>query len=339
MTHVRPLSLCAHDPRRGDPLLVVGLVCSVALGCGSGADVAASRPTPEAAATTPKAPPGPGETDEARKADAAKVAAAADTASKPAQVDAAADTASKPATPPAPASPDPAVVAPSGPLRAQTPGAYRPCEITVQSCTKDGKPCAADESCYVSLARVIPEGEPIDVNIEASVSLRWRYAADERVLESPGYIYKHTGANKGSRARRDGSDKQAVEFDAQGRLTRIGRDIRIDYTPDGRAAGRSYGKGNKWKQVVTYTWGPKETLGIGWTYPDSDEFCEPVPEKVELDAQGRVVREVFADCQINYSEFTLHYHYDAAGRPDALDVECAGDPKPDIWRLALKYEC
>ena len=37
---------------------------------------------------------------------------------------------------------------------------------------------------------------------------------------------------------------------------------------------------------MTYTWGPKETLGIGWTYPDSDEFCEPVPEKVELDAQG-----------------------------------------------------
>lgn len=314
------MSPCAHDPYRA-LVLVLGLLCSV--GCGPGTDAGAPKPE---ATVTPKPPPAPGATDGAKKADAAKV-------------DGAKDTASKPATPPEPAAPDPAAVAASGPLRAQTPGAYRPCEISVQSCTKDGKPCAADESCFIALARIIPEGEPIDFNLKVSESMRWRYAADERVLESPGHVYQHTAATRGTRARRNGSDKATVEFDDKGRLTRIGGDIRIDYTPDGRAAGRLRGKGKKWKPLVTYTWDANETFKIDWTYPDSDEFCEPAPDKVELDAQGRVVREVFADCQINYSEYTLHYHYDATGRPVAIDAECAGDPKPDIWRLALKYEC
>lgn len=226
-------------------------------------------------------------------------------------------------------------VAASGPLRAQAAGAYRPCELAVESCTQDGKPCGEQATCVTSLINVIPEGEPLELGLGKPETLRWKYAADERLLASPGFVYRHTGANTGVRARSDGSGEVAVTFDDAGRLREVG-DGRREYTPDGRAAGFSTrGKGGKWKQTVTYKWTEKQAYAVNWTYPDADEFCEPEPSAVDLDEQGRVVRMVYEDCQINYSEYTLNYHYDAHGRVDAIDVDC----NQGRWHLALKYEC
>ena len=233
----------------------------------------------------------------------------------------------------------PAVVAAPVKLRPQTANAWRPCELAVQPCAKRGKPCPADEQCMVTLARFIPEGTALDVLLKAPETRRWRYAADERLLEAPDWTFQHTSATAGFRSRKDGSQKLAVQFDAQGRLTTVG-DQRFEYLPDGRTAGYSTrSKAGKWKQTVTYKWDPRQTYGVNWTYPDADEFCEPEPASVQLDAEGRVAREVYADCQINYSEFTLRYGYDAAGRPVTLDVECQPGDDASTWQLALKYEC
>jgi hypothetical protein len=75
--------------------------------------------------------------------------------------------------------------------------------------------------------------------------------------------------------------------------------------------------------------------------PDGDEFCEPEPEKVRLDAQGRVLKEEFSSCQINYSPFTLKYKYDAEGHFSAIDVTCHPDDAASsvTWHLNLKYSC
>lgn len=235
--------------------------------------------------------------------------------------------------------PKPTAAAPPVQLRTQTANAWRPCEFAVQACTRQGKPCSEDEQCMITLARFIPEGKPLAVLLKAPEIQRWRYAGDERLLEAPDWTFQHTDATSGFRSRKDGSGKAAVQFDAQGRLTMVGAQ-QLHYLPDGRTAGDSTrNKLGKWKPKVLYKWEQDQSYTVEWTYPDADEFCEPEPSSVELDAQGRVVREEFADCQINYSEFTLRYHYDAAGRPDALEVECQPGAEARTWQVALKYEC
>jgi len=259
------------------------------------------------------------------------------------------DVAPAPAVKPAPADPVAATppttpvapATPPGPLRAQDPGAYRPCELAIETCTKQGKPCVDPSPCAINLVHVIPEGISLYLPLTKPETLRWRYAADERVLASPEHDYRHTGATTGIRARKDGRDETTVTFDKRGRLRQIGDNYRLEYTSDGRAAGSSdRGRGGKWKRTVTYAWAADHTYKVSWTYPDADEFCEPEPSTVDLDAHGRVTRQTYADCQIDYSEFTLNYHYDATNRLDALDVACSpGSPNATTWHLALKYEC
>jgi hypothetical protein len=217
----------------------------------------------------------------------------------------------------------------------------RPCELTVGPCTQGGEPCGDPEQCYVILARVIPEGIPLQLNLEGLASYRWRYAADGRLLETPWHTFRHTGASSGLRRRRGAAEETEVLFDAQGRLTQIGSNLRLEYTPDGRTAGYSQltDRGT-WAERVTYEWGPRETFSVDWTYPDSAEYCDPGPSEVALDQHGRVVRELFNSCGINYSEFALSYRYDALGRFETIDVECeADDLAPETYRLVLSHEC
>lgn len=256
----------------------------------------------------------------------------------------------EPATPPtvAPAEAKPTVAADTKPmvasppakLRLQIANAWRPCQLTVRPCTKQGKPCSAHEQCTVMLARFIPEGTPLELLLRGPRTERWRYAADERVFEGPFYAYQHTGTTSGFRSTKDGSNQVPVRFDDQGRITTVGH-RRLEYLRDGRTAGYSTRtNGGKWKPTVTYKWGAEQMYKVSWIYPDFHEFCEPSPASVELDGQGRVVREVYADCQFeSYSEFTLRYGYDAAGRPDIVDVECQPGGDAATWQLALKYEC
>lgn len=269
-------------------------------------------------------------------------------ATKPVEVPTATDPA--PATPPdadpdaafdpEPADPDAAVAGPPATGPKQTANAWRPCELKIKPCMKDGQPCTDDGGgCSVMLARFLPEGVPLEVHIEKPEVLRWRYAADGRLLASPGWVYEHTDATSGFRRGKGERKKVAVTFDDQGRLSQIG-DRRFEYLPDGHAAGYSTRrKDGTWERNVTYDWRPNETYGLQSTYSDEDEFCQPVPSSARLDPQGRVVREVFDDCRIYYSAYTVRYHYDALGRPDTLKIECKDGEVPVPWTLALKYEC
>lgn len=307
-----------------NPRPLAGLLCAAVIGCGPGADPGSSKTRPVATAAPAQA-------------------TAPEAATKAVTPPGTAVTPTPPVTPPTtptPATPTPAVDAvAAGPLRPQEPGAYRPCEIEVASCTKESKPCPADESCAVQLVRLIPEGEPLEYNLTGLGTRSWRYAADGRVLSGPDAVYEHTGPTSGFRVRE--GKRTPVKFDAQGRLIQIGTDYRLEYTPDGRAAGHSSRtKGGKWERKLTVGWYENQRFDVSWTYSDADEYCDPSPETVEVDAQGRVVREVFRSCNINYSSFDLRYQYDTANRPVGLDIECEPEQaNPSTWHLALKYEC
>jgi hypothetical protein len=212
-----------------------------------------------------------------------------------------------------------------------------------------GRPCAInvepirvlkDAQCNITLARLIPEGEPLDLGLSGPVSYRFRYAPDGRILESPEYIYTHADATSGSRRRKDRQGEvETVWFGSQGRIAQVGGRYKLEYTTNGRTRGRWELVNGDWKQVVAYAWGANETHGVTWTYPDSNEYCVPGTEQVRLDGIGRVSKEVYASCAINYSQFTLHYEYDATGRFSSVKVSCDAGETAVIFKLSIDYEC
>lgn len=216
----------------------------------------------------------------------------------------------------------------------------RPCEIAVRSCTKGGRPCPADtRPCGVALARFNPDGDPLDLVLDKPTTLRWKYAPDGRLLESPTYTYRSEPDGSGVRRAREGGKDEPVRFDAAGNLVAIGDGFKLEYTPDGRTSKLSSRDGAKWHEV-TYAWDAKQSFKVSWTFPDADEYCEPDPSRVDLDARGRVARESFESCQINYSPFSLAYEYDDANRPRSIDVQChPGDAEATAYRLDVKYQC
>jgi hypothetical protein len=197
-----------------------------------------------------------------------------------------------------------------------------------------------DVQCNVTLARLIPEGEPLDLGLDRPASYRFRYAPDGRILESPEHLYSHANATLGSRRRKDGrGEVETVRFDSQGRIVQVNGSYKLTYTANGRTRGRWELVKNQWKQVVTYNWNANGTHDVTWTYPDSMEYCVPGTERVELDGNGRVKKEVYASCNINYSNFTLDYHYDELSRFSNVEVQCDTGEKPVVFHLDIDYRC
>ncbi len=215
----------------------------------------------------------------------------------------------------------------------------RVCELTAEPCVRDGKPCAEISQCNVTLARIIPEGIPLELNLEAAFTWRWSYAADGRLLSSPQYTYTLKDDGTGVRTGREGGRTETVTFDAEGRLALIGDFGKITYTADGRIASVIQG-GRDQGHTIRYTWGDRGTFAVSHDYPDAEEVCEPGPTEVLLDARDRVQEEKYSECQINYSPFNLKYEYDAQNRPTAIDVTCyPAEPTAVTWHLKLKYDC
>jgi len=215
----------------------------------------------------------------------------------------------------------------------------RVCELVVDPCLRDGKPCAEISQCNITLARVNPEGVPLDLNLDKAFTWSWKYAADGRLLESPDYTYTVKEGGTGERRSREGERTETVTFDSDGRLALIGESGKITYTADGRTESVSHGNGDQ-VQTINYRWGEKGKFTVDHNYPDSEEVCEPGPDEVILDATDRVQQEKYTACQINYSPFSLKYEYDAQNRPSAIDVTCyPAEPTAVTWRLKLKYDC
>ncbi|MBU1243598.1 hypothetical protein KKD52_06385 [Myxococcota bacterium] len=215
----------------------------------------------------------------------------------------------------------------------------RVCELVVEPCLRDGKPCAEISQCNVTLARVNPEGIPLDLNLDKGFTWSWKYAADGRLLESPQYTYTLKENGIAERKSREGDRTETVTFDGDARLAQIGEFGKLTYTADGRIASVVQG-GPDQVHTIHYAWGEKGTFAVSHDYPDTEEVCEPGPSEVRLDARDRVQEEKFSECQINYSPFNLKYEYDAQNRPTAIDVTCyPAEPTAVTWRLKLKYDC
>jgi len=215
----------------------------------------------------------------------------------------------------------------------------RPCELVVEPCERDQKSCAGLHQCNVTLARINPEGIPLDLNLDKPFTWSWKFATDGRLQESPNYTYAITPDGTGVRTSREDGRSEKVKFDARANLVEIGESGKITYTADGLTSAVSHLDGDQ-TRTIHYRWGENGKYTVDHDYPDSEEVCEPAPDEVTLDAQGRVVQEKSSGCQINYSPFVLKYEYDAQNRPSAIAVTCyPAEPTAVTWHLKLKYDC
>jgi len=215
----------------------------------------------------------------------------------------------------------------------------RLCSLVVEPCTKDGKPCAELAQCNVTLARVTPGGTPLDLNLEAPLTWSWKYDDAGRLLESPWELFTPKADGTSIRKGKQSGTEEVVKYDGAGRPVEFGTSTKISYTADGRVSTIAVLQDGKWYST-NYRWGEKGNFTVDHNFPDSEEVCEPGPDSVTLDPQGRVATERYIACQINYSPFDLKYEYDAGGFPTAIDVTCyAGEPNAVTWRVKLGYDC
>ncbi len=182
----------------------------------------------------------------------------------------------------------------------------------------------------ITLDRVQPESVPLGVCFGEPTTLRFRYDAEARIVESPSGTYTHRTGGRATWSR--GRERIALTFDEAHRLIQRGR-VRYRYDDAGRLV-RIEESGHH----LAYVYGADDTYTTEHDYPDSDEFCVADRVEVTRDTHGRVATDRYDNCGINEIPRTLAYRYDEAGALVGVDVDLLSDGSVEVV-LTLSTTC